>query len=347
MEWGMNMARNVYGLDLGSYEVKIYDKNQNVIRKEKDTIAVENKKYIFAAGDEAYEMYEKAPENVQVIFPMKNGVISHFEDMQYLLQSLLNPEQKLMRGAEYVIAVPTDVTEVEKKAFYDLVSYSSARAKEVRIVERGIASAVGLGLNVMEEKGIFIADFGGDTTELSVLSQGGIVLNRLVKIGGATLDTAVANLVRYHKDFLIGKLTSEALRRRFGVFEESGDASMTVAGRNLITGIPQQVEVSVGLVRAAVKEPLKECVRSILSMLDHTPPDVRKAVEGKGLFLTGGLAKLRGIDTYLQEMTGLKVISGERPDTAAVEGIRKIIWNRELDRLAYSLLDENYRWLKS
>ena len=252
-----------------------------------------------------------------------------------------------MRGAEYVIAVPTDVTEVEKKAFYDLVSYSSARAKEVRIVERGIASAVGLGLNVREEKGIFIADFGGDTTELSVLSQGGIVLNRLVKIGGTTLDTAVANLVRYHKDFLIGKLTSEALRRRFGVFEESGDASMTVAGRNLITGIPQQVEVSVGLVRAAVKEPLKECVRSILSMLDRTPPDVRKAVEEKGLFLTGGLAKLRGIDTYLQEMTGLKVVSCERPDTAAVEGIRKIIWNRELDRLAYSLLDENYRWLKS
>lgn len=340
------MSRNVYGLDLGSYEIKIYDKNHEQIWKAKNAIAVQNKKYIFAAGDEAFEMYERVPDNIQVIFPMQNGVISHFDDMQYLLQTLLNPEQKFMRGSEYIIAVPTDVTEVEKKAFYDLVLHSSARAKEVKIVERGIADAIGLGLNVMDDKGIFIVNLGGDTTELSVLASGGMVLNRLIKMGGCHLDNAIANLVRYNKDFLIGRSTAESLRKEFGVFEQEDDAVMTVAGRNLITGIPQQVEVSIGLVRAAIKEPLKECVRSIMAMLDRTPPDVHKAIMKRGIYLTGGLANLKGIDTYLQEMIGLRVRKAKNPDTCAVEGIKKIIWNKELRSLTYSMLDEDYRWLR-
>jgi rod shape-determining protein MreB and related proteins len=283
---------------------------------------------------------------VQVIFPMRNGVISHFEDMQYLLQNLLNPEHKFRRGSEYVIAVPTDVTEVEKKAFFDLVAHSSARAREVKIVEKGIASAVGLGLNVLDEKGIFIVDIGGDTTELSILSQGGLVLNRLVKIGGSTLDGAVANLVRHHRDFLIGRQTSESLWRRFGVFDEEEDAVITVAGRNLITGVPQQIDVSIGLVRAAIRQPLKECVHQILAMLDRTPPDVRKSVMEKSIYLTGGLAKLGGLDVWLSEMCGLKVTVAERPDFSAVDGVKQIIWNKELNSLAYSMLDDNNRWLK-
>ena len=158
-----------------------------------------------------------------------------------------------MRGSEYVIAVPTDVTEVEKKAFFDLVSYSTARAREVKIVERGIADAVGLGLNIFEEKGILIANFGGGTTDISILSSGGMVLNKLVKIGGEYLDNAVANLVRHNRDFLIGRLTAEALRKRIrGFLTGRAHATMQVAGRNLITGVPQLTEIPIGLVRAAL-----------------------------------------------------------------------------------------------
>ena len=181
------MARNTYGLDLGSYEIKVYDKKQDTIWKEKDVIAIRDKKEIFAVGDEAYEMYEKAPANIEVIFPMKDGVISRFNDMQFLLQNLLKKDRQFARGSEYVIAVPTDVTEVEKKAFFDLVIHSTARAREVNIVERAIADAVGLDLDVENTKGLFIANFGGETTELSVLAGGGMVLNRLVKIGGTPL----------------------------------------------------------------------------------------------------------------------------------------------------------------
>lgn len=340
------MARNIYGLDLGSYEIKVYDKKKDTIWKEKDVIAIANKKEVFAVGDEAYEMYEKAPANIQVVFPMKNGVISRFDHMQYLLQGLLKKDRGFARGAEYVIAVPTDVTEVEKKAFFDLVIHSTARAREVNIVERGIADAVGLNLDVENTRGLFIVNLGGETTELSVLAGGGIVLNRLLKTGGVTFDHAVAQLVRYNHDFLIGRITAESLRKHFGIFGGDPKATMKVAGRDLITGVPQIREISISLVRAAVKDPLEECIRGIHSLLDRTPPEVRKAIYKNGIFLTGGLANMAGLEVYLEEMTGIRVRTAIEPATCAVTGLKQIIQSKELKRLAYSMLDENYRWMR-
>ena len=173
------MAGNVYGLDLGTYEIKVYDKKKDRIWFEKNAIAVKNKKHILAAGNKAYEMFEKAPADVQVVFPMQDGVIARFDDMQYLLGTLLGTDRQFIRGAQYVIAVPTDVTEVEKKAFYDLVFHSEAKARSVRIVERGLADALGCGMDVLEEQGLFVVNFGGNTTELSVLSGGGMVTARV------------------------------------------------------------------------------------------------------------------------------------------------------------------------
>lgn len=341
------MARNVYGLDLGTYEIKVFDKKKDSIWCEKNVIAMKDKKYIFSVGDSAYEMYEKSPDNIQVVFPMKHGVIAHFDDMQYLLGNLLQTDRQFARGSEYVIAVPTDVTEVEKKAFYDLVLHSEAKAKSVRIVERGLADAVGFGLNIMDEKGVFIANFGGGTTELSVLSYGGIVLNRLVKIGGEHFDKAVSSLVRHNRDFLIGRLTAEQLRREFGVFDQNTGSVLKVYGRDLITGVPAHTDIPISLVRAAMKEPLEECVRAIRSMIDRTPPDVRRAIEAKGIYLTGGIANLRGLTTYLEGSIGLPVMTVSKPELCVVKGLQKIILHKAYyKKLTYSMLDENYRWLR-
>ncbi|MGC4019833.1 MAG: rod shape-determining protein [Muricomes sp.] len=340
------MARNVYGLDLGTYEIKLYSKKKDNIWKAKNAIAIQDKKHIFSVGDEAYEMYEKTPSNIQVVFPMQNGVIARFDHMQYLLQSLLTMNKQRTRGAEYVIAVPTDVTEVEKRAFYDLVFHSAAKAKSVRIVERGIADAVGMGIDIWNESGIFVANFGGETTELSVLSSGGMVLNRLIKIGGVHFDMAVVNRVRHSQDFLIGRITAETLRKQFGVFEQDPAAAQIVAGRNLLTGVPGQESISIGVVRAAMKEPLSECVRAIKAMLDRTPPDVRRGIEQKGIFLTGGLGNLKGLSTYLEESVGLKVTAAQTPELCAAMGLKKIILNKDYRKLTYSMLDEDYRWLR-
>lgn len=206
------MAGNIYGLDLGTYEIKVYDERKDEIWKEKSAIATKNQTEIFAVGDEAYAMYEKAPQNIEVLFPMQGGVIARFYDMQNLLENLLRKRQFF--GSEYVIAIPTDITEVEKRAFYDLVYHSSARAKSVSVVERGIADAIGCKIDVYQTGGVMILNMGGGTMELSVLAYGGIVMNRLLKFGGEQFDQEIINLVRRNRDFLIGRKTAEQLRCR-------------------------------------------------------------------------------------------------------------------------------------
>ena len=340
------MARNVYGLDLGSYELKVYDKKKDVIWKEKDVIALKDGDHIYAVGDEAFMMYEKSPENIEVVFPMKEGVISRFHGMQNLLQNLLKKDRQFARGSEYVVAVPTDVTEVEKKAFFDLVIHSTAKAKEVNIVERSIADAIGLNLDVQNTNGLLIVNFGGETTEISVIAGGGMVMNRLLKIGGATFDQSVVNLVRHSHDFLIGRHTAEVLRKSFGIFTSEVESMLTVAGRDLITGVPMRKGISINLVRLAMKDPLTECVQAIQSMLERTPPEVRRAIHKNGIFLTGGVAHTAGLEMYVEEMIGIKTRTSVEPDICAVTGLKKIIQSKELRKFAFSMIDENYRWMR-
>lgn len=340
------MFGNIYGLDLGTYEVKVYDKKQNTIWKEKNTIAIKNKKEIFSVGDAAYEMYEKAPYNIEIVFPMKEGVISRFYDMQYLLENLLKKERPFTRGSKYVIAVPTDVTEVEKKAFYDLVIHSTARAKEVRIVEKCIADAVGLGLPIQTSPGIFIANLGGETTELSVLASGGMVLNRIMKIGGNTLDHTIVNHVRYAMDFLIGRITAETLRKHFGICDVKQNQPISVSGRNLVSGIPELREVPVSLVRTAMKEHIETCLREIKILLERTPPEVLRSIQRDGIYITGGLSNLPGISKYIEGYIGLKVNTISEPELCTIKGLKQIIQSKELKQLTYSMLDENYGWMK-
>ena len=339
--WG-----NVYGLDLGTYEIKVYDKKKDSIWKEKNAVAIKNEKEIFSAGDDAYAMYEKAPYNVEIVFPMKEGVISHFYNMQYLLQNLLKKERRFASGSKYVIAVPTDVTEVEKKAFYDLVVHSTARAKEVRIVERGIADAIGFGLDVQTSPGIFIVNFGSETTEFSVLASGGMVMNRILKIGGVTLDQAIVNSVRYSMNFLVGRLTAEILRKNFGIIDDKTAETFKVSGRNLVTGVPEQNEIPANLVHTVMKEHLDVCIHEMKTMIERTPPEVLRSIQKDGVYITGGLANLKGIDSYIEGLIGLKVHTISEPETCTVRGLKQIIEVKELQRLTYSMLDDNYRWMK-
>jgi len=340
------MFGNIYGLDLGTYEIKVYDKKLDSIWKEKNTIAIKNKKEIFSVGDAAYEMFEKAPYNIEIVFPMKEGVISRFYDMQYLLQNLLKKERHFARGSKYVIAVPTDVTEVEKKAFYDLVIHSTAKAKEVRIVERGLADAVGLGLDVKNSQGIFVVNFGGETTELSVLASGGMVLNRILKIGGNTLDQSIVSNIRYNKDFLIGRVTAENLRKHFGIGDHEDEKVLNVSGRNLVSGIPETQDIPASMVYAAIKEHLHTCVHEMKVLLERTPPEVLCSIQRNGIHITGGMSNLKGFSNYIENYMGLKVNTLTEPEFCTVKGLKQIIQSKDLKQLTYSMLDENYRWMK-
>ena len=172
-------------------------------------------------------------------------------------------------------------------------------------------------------------------------------MNRLLKTGGETLDAAIAGRVRRNREFLIGKSTAERLRKEFAVFEDGTEDAKRVYGRDLSSGVPAHTEIQISLVRAAVKEPLEECAEAIRSMLTRTPPDVRRAIEARGIYLTGGVAGLKGFPTYLGERTGLKVFTVPDPELCAVKGLQKIILDKEYyKKLSYSMLDQNYRWLR-
>ena len=340
------MFGNVYGLDLGTYEIKVYDKKKNSIWKEKNAIAITNKKEIFSVGDDAYAMFEKAPQNIEIQFPMKEGVISHFYNMQYLLQNLIKKEQHFVRGSKYIIAVPTDVTEVEKRAFYDLVVHSNAKAKEVRIVERGIADAIGFGLDVKNLPGVLTVNMGAETTEITILSYGGVVLNKLLKIGSITYDQAIKNTVRYKHEFLIGHLCAEELRKKYGVSSEAENEDFKVAGRNLITRIPEQKHISKEDVQDAMRDSLQICLHEILSLLERTPPEVQRMITINGVYVSGGFASLKGLKTYMEDKLEIPVHIAEQPEFCAVTGLKNIIESKNLMKMTYSMLDENYRWMR-
>ena len=210
---------NIYGVDIGTSNFKMCCKDKEDILNEKNIIAIANKKDLLAFGDEAYEMYEKAPENIEVSFPVKFGVIADIENMQTLLLSFfnkINGDKKAPGNTDFYIAVPTDVTEVEKRAFYELVADSKVKAKNIYIVDKPVADAIGAGLDVTKSRGIMIVNIGAETTEISVLSLGGIVISKSVKIGGNKLDDSIISNVRKVYNLVIGSKTAEGLKKELG-----------------------------------------------------------------------------------------------------------------------------------
>ena len=207
------MNNNVYGIDLGTCNFKIFCKSNGKILKEKNAIAVINKNEIYAYGDDAYAMYEKAPEAINVIFPVCNGVIADYNLLQRMIFDFLESKMKAkIKNAEVVVAVPTDITDVEKRAFYEVFYKSKARPKNVLLCEKPIADAVGLGIDVNEPTGVMIVDMGADTTEISVISLGGLVLSDLLHFGGNRIDESIITYIRKEFNLVIGQKTAKALK---------------------------------------------------------------------------------------------------------------------------------------
>lgn len=339
------MAKNhVYGIDLGSYEIKVYDLEKDSIWTEKNIVAVDKNGKLVAVGDHAYAMVEKTPPEIDVIFPMKEGVIADFQHIQDLLQYLLVSGSTFATGGEYTIAVPADVTELEKRAFFDLLVHSSAKARSVRIVERGVADAVGLGMDVQRCDGVFVANFGGETTELSVIAAGGLVFNQRLTIGGRMMDRMIVDRVRRHYNFLIGTSSAEKLRTRVGISDDRSGRTVDIAGRDLLNGVPTVKSLPGSLVRASVKGLLEQCVDGILAMIDRTPPEVNRVILKDGIYVTGGLARMKGLPQYLNRATGLHVHTSRKPGLCAVRGLKEIVVSEELSGLAYSMQEETEQW---
>ena len=319
------MGNNVYGIDLGTCNIKIYSKNDDGIMIEKNMIAIENKKNIFAYGDSAYEMYEKAPANIQISYPLNNGVIADIRDMQVLIKYFVTD---IMKGkvvpADYYVAVPTDVTEVEKRAFYDLVKNANLKAKNVYVVEKAVADGLGLDINVKTSNGALVVNVGFDTTEISILSLGGIVLSRLIKTGGRKFDEAIKATVRNEFNLIIGSKSAEQIKMQLKELEEKGEDAV-VFGRDIVTGLPMQKKIPVAMINECLVSHFSTIIDQVKLILERTPPELGADIFRNGIYLTGGASQVAHLADRLSNETGLKVQQMDNPVTSVAAGLAKVI----------------------
>jgi rod shape-determining protein MreB len=265
-------------------------------------------------------MYEKAPANIHISYPLCNGVIADIKNMQTLVKCFITDLcEGTVKPADYFIAVPTDVTEVEKRAFYDLIKNANVKARKVMVVEKAIADGLGLGIDVKNSQGVLVVDVGYDTTEISILSLGGIVLSKLIKVGGQKFDDAIRNAVRKEFNLIIGGKTAEKVKVSLSQLEEEGKGAV-VYGRDIVTGLPVEREIPTALIVECLKEHFNTIIDNVKVILERTPPELAADIIERGITLTGGGALLRGLDKLISSETGMPVNVAKNPIDCVVNG---------------------------
>ena len=319
------MSGKLFGIDFGTSMIKIYKKNDGVIFDAKNIIAVADGSRVIAIGDEAFEMYGKAPASIIVDYPVKNGVIADIKNMTALLNRALESVSKKygkIAGAEFLVAAPNDITEVEKRAFFDLVASSDAKTKKIKIVDKPIADAVGAGLDVTNAHGIMIVDIGADTTEVSVLSLGGIVLSKLINVGGNKFDDSIIANVKKTYNLIIGKKTAEAIKKQLAcAMPETDEQVVDAIGRDVITGLPITKKISSTFVYETIAEHMHSIVDAVRLILEKTPPEISSDIIDSGMYLTGGSASIRNLDVLMKQQTELNINVCEDPENTVVNGL--------------------------
>lgn len=334
------MATKTFGIDFGTSTIKVYKKHEGIVLDQRNIIAIANKKDLFAVGDEAYEMHEKAPVNIKVTYPIRNGVIADFNCMVDLLNEVnkqVGAKAGKFQATEYIVATPTDITEVERRAFFDLITSSSSKAKKIRIVEKPIADALGVGLDVTSACGVMIVNIGADTTEVSVLALGGIVLSKLMPIGGNKLDESIKTYVKKKYNLIIGDKTAETLKKELASAIPCEESLLSVYGRDVVTGLPLEIQISSSMVYEAISEYLYAIVDAIRIILERTPPEISSDIIDSGIYITGGSANIRNLDQLISKETDLKINIAENAANSVVIGLGKIIDEPEFNTLAAPL----------
>jgi len=316
------------GIDLGTKRIKYYRKGDGIIFDEENCIAIENRDEIRAIGDEAAEMVGRTPETIEVIYPVNRGVIANVSAMELLFNASFDRiygKAKRASGTNFVIALPTDITEVEKRSFADLVHKSGLKPKNVSLVDKPICVAMAAGPDIMKAKGVMTVDVGADTTEIAIIALGGIVRSRLIPTAGNKFDESICNYIRQKCALVIGKSNAEQLKMGIAGAVSGQSLTMQVNGRDVVTGLPKRMEIESDLVYEAIKDDLKNITENIKSTLEHIPPEVSSDIIDAGIYVTGGSARIGNFDKLLNAETSLKINILEDPQDSVINGLGKLI----------------------
>lgn len=323
-----NYFSNDLAIDLGTANTLIYMRDKGIVLDEPSVVAIRHeggtggKKTILAVGTEAKAMLGRVPGNIQAIRPMKDGVIADFTITEQMLKQFIKMvhEAKLFKPSpRIIICVPCGSTQVERRAIRE--SALGAGASQVFLIDEPMAAAIGAGLPVSEASGSMVIDIGGGTTEVGVMSLGGMVYKGSIRVGGDKFDDAITNYIRRNYGMLIGEQTAEAVKKTIGsAFPGSEVREMEIKGRNLSEGIPRSFTVTSNEILEALNDPLNQIVIAVKSALEQTPPELAADIAERGMMLTGGGALLKDLDRLLLEETGLPVHVAEDPLTCVVRG---------------------------
>ncbi len=324
---------NDLAIDLGTANTLVYLKGRGIVINEPSVVAIDRKtSKVLAVGAEAKKMLGRTPGNIVAIRPMKDGVIADFEIAEKMLSHFITKthNRSTFVRPRIVIGVPSRITQVEKRAVRD--SAQLAGAREVYLIEQPVAAAIGAGLPIAEPSGNMVVDIGGGTTDVAVISLAGIVYSESVKVAGDKMDEAIMNYIKRKYNLLIGEPMAEQIKFEIGsAFPLEERRTITIKGRDLISGIPKTLVMDDSEIREALSEPISAIVNAIKVALENTPPELAGDIIDRGIVLTGGGSLLRGMDVRLREETNLPVITVENPLTTVVLGTGKVL--DELDLL--------------
>lgn len=320
-------------IDLGTANTLVHMRGRGIVLDEPSVVAITktvNRKVV-AVGLEAKEMLGKTPGNIEAIRPMREGVIADFAVTEAMLKSFIRKahERTHFIRSRLVISIPAGITDVETKAVREAAM--SAGVREVLLIEQPMAAAVGAGLPVLDARGSMIIDIGGGTTDIAVISLGGLVTYRTLKVAGDKMDEAIIQYVRRRNNILIGERTAEQVKKKIGsVHASSEPGEMELKGRDLISGVPRAIRITRDDVREALADTVQVMVEAARSVLERTPPELSADLAERGLVLVGGGASLAGLDKILREETGIPAIVAEDPLLAVVNGVGHVL--EDLDR---------------
>lgn len=318
----LSLFTNDIGIDLGTANTLVYVKDRGVVIREPSVVAIqEGTKRILAVGEDAKRMLGRTPGNIVAIRPMKSGVIADFDITEAMIRYFIRKvhSHRIRVKPRVLIAVPSDITEVEKRAVQESARHAGAR--EVFLIEEPMAAAIGVGLPVSEPAGNMIVDIGGGTCEVAVISLAGIVYSRSVRVGGDAMDECIVQYMRRVYNLMIGERTAEQIKVEIGSAYPIGEGkSMDVKGRDLVAGLPKTLTITSEEIREALQEPVSSIVDAIRITLEKCPPELSADLVDRGMVLAGGSSQLRGLDKLIAEQTGLPVHLADDPMSAVAEG---------------------------
>jgi len=330
----MSVFSNDLAIDLGTANTLVFAKGKGIVVCEPSIVAVNQKTgRVEAVGKEAKEMLGRTPGSIVAIKPMQDGVIADFEHTEKMLDYFIKKAHNRSLGVRprIVIGVPSEITQVEKRAVRD--SAFRAKATEVYLVEQAMAAAIGAGLPIMDPTGNMIIEIGGGTTEVAVISMAGVVYSRTVKVAGNEMDEAIIQYIKRKHNLLIGERTAELIKIRIGsAYPLEEELSMEIKGRDLVDGIPKTITVTDAEIREALAETVSAIVDAARVALEQTPPELSADIVDRGIVLSGGGALLRNLEKRLREETGLPVSTADTPLTSVVTGTGRMLTDFNLLR---------------